>query len=159
MKSLFAKTDKSIFYIFEIRQLSYSKKLYLSNDILLIIYKGIFLKLWSKVATTKKTYYLHCYSWSQISPFDPKYFSLTKLDLSGFFSNKLFIWTWAIVACHTLSVSQESNENGRRLGSCGYYANECRKINIPLWHVNSYHCAPQSHVHINCAHKNNILIT
>ena len=74
----------AIFDIFIVRAPSYNTKLYLSNDTLLIIYKGIFLKLWSKVLQIFLLFSLY------FSSLNLKYLKLTKMDITRF-AMKLFI--------------------------------------------------------------------
>ena len=74
----------AIFDIFEVRAQSYNTKKYLSNDTFLIIYKGIFLKLWSKVLQIFFLFSLYFRS------LNLKHLKFTKMELSRF-AMKLFI--------------------------------------------------------------------
>ena len=101
MKSLFAKTDKSIFAKWRYLRLKVrknkenTKKIFASfdhnfknallNDILVTTYKGTFLKLWSKEAKIFLLFSLFFLT------FNRKYLHLANMDLSVF-ANKLFIY-------------------------------------------------------------------
>ena len=74
----------AMFLIFKVRAPSYNTK-HLSNDTFLIIYKGIFFKLWLKVFQILFSLYF--------SSLNLKYLKLTKLDLTCFVM-KLFTCTY-----------------------------------------------------------------
>ena len=65
----------AIFDIFKVRAPSYNTKQYLSNDTFLIIYKGIFLKLWSKVL---QIFLLFCFIFQQIKS------QISQIDQNGY---------------------------------------------------------------------------
>ena len=77
----------AIFDIFKVRTSSYNTKLYLSNDTFLIIYKGMFLKLWYKVLNIFLLFSLY------FSSLNLKYLNLTKMELTRF-AMKLFVYIY-----------------------------------------------------------------
>ena len=80
----------AIFDIFKVRAPSYNTEWYLSNDTFLIIYKGIFWKLWSKVLQIFLLFSLY------FSSLNLKYLKLIKMELTRF-AMKLFICVDAII--------------------------------------------------------------